>query len=168
MRASARLATVTAVLADGAKVSIARSDGGEISVYAWRKSRLDRWLRIPVVAGDVGHAITKAATAVQQQAAQDATTGEAGSAEAPSSGTRAAKARPSVRPRQPLAVAQLGCAGALAIVAAFLVRVSWPSPVMTGLGAVLALALGVSGVCYVLLACWLLVTGRVTRRAASA
>ena len=47
-----RLANVTALLADGAKVSIARSDGGEISIYAWRKSPLDRWLRIPVVAAD--------------------------------------------------------------------------------------------------------------------
>jgi hypothetical protein len=43
------------------------------------------------------------------------------------------------------------------------VRVSWPNPVMTVLGAVLALALGVSGLFYVLFACWLLVTGRVTR-----
>src|SRR5579863_10357424 len=33
-----RLANVTALLADGAKVTIARSDGGEISIYAWRKS----------------------------------------------------------------------------------------------------------------------------------
>ena len=62
----------------------------------------------------------------------------------------------------------LGCAGVLAIAAALLVRVSWPSPVMTALGVLLALALGVSGVFYVLFACWLLVTGRVTHRAASA
>ncbi|MGC1569167.1 MAG: hypothetical protein WA794_24410, partial [Trebonia sp.] len=60
----------------------------------------------------------------------------------------------------------LACAGVLAIVAALLVRVSWPNPVMTVLGAALALALGVSGLFYVLFACWLLVTGRVTRRAA--
>jgi hypothetical protein len=156
-----RLATVTAVLADGAKVSVARSDGGEISVYAWRKSPLDRWLRVPVVAGEVGHAISKAATAVQQQAAQQAATAEAAAAE-----VRPAQARASLRSRQPLAVALLGGAGAGAVVAALLVRVSWPNPVMTALGAVLALALGVSGVFYVLLACWLLVTGRVTRRGA--
>ncbi|MGC1566077.1 MAG: hypothetical protein WA794_08675, partial [Trebonia sp.] len=55
-----RLANVTAMLADGAKVTIARSDGGEISIYAWRKSLLDRWLRLPVVADDVAHAISKA------------------------------------------------------------------------------------------------------------
>jgi hypothetical protein len=60
-------------------------------------------------------------------------------------------------------VTLLACAGVLAIVAALLVRVSWPNPVMTVLGAALALALGVSGLFYVLFACWLLVTGRVTR-----
>ena len=147
-----RLATVTAVLADGAKVSIARSDGGEISVYAWRKSPLDRWLRIPVVAGDVAHAISRAAAAAQRPAAADDAAEDA----------HPAKARSSLRSRQPLAVALLGGAGVLAIAAALLVRVSWPNPVMTALGVLLALALGVSGVCYVLFACWLLVTGRVT------
>jgi hypothetical protein len=149
-----RLVNVTALLADGAKVTIARSDGGEISVYAWRKSPLDRWLRIPVVAGDVAHAISRAATAAHS-AAQKPNTAEAE--------VRPAKARAPVRSRQPLAVILLGCAGVLAIAAALLVRVSWPSPVMTALGVLLALALGVSGVFYVLFACWLLVTGRVTR-----
>lgn len=160
-----RLANVTALLADGAKVTIARSDGGEISIYAWRKSPLDRWLRIPVVAGDVAHAISRAATAAHSDAQEPATAEAA--AEIPPPGTpRAAKARASVRSRRPLAVALLGCAGMLAIAAALLVRVSWPNPAMTALGAVLALALGVSGVFYVLFACWLLVTGRVTHLSA--
>jgi hypothetical protein len=150
-----RLANVTAMLADGAKVTIARSDGGEISIYAWRKSPLDRWLRIPVVAGDVAHAISKAATAAHS--AQEPPAAEAAAE------VRPAKARASLRSRQPLAVTLLACAGVLAIVAALLVRVSWPNPVMTVLGAVLALVLGVSGLFYVLFACWLLVTGRVTR-----
>lgn len=154
-----RLANVTAMLADGAKVTIARSDGGEISIYAWRKSPLDRWLRIPVVADDVAHAISKAATAAHS-AAQEPPTADAAAE------VRPAKARASLRSRQPLAVTLLACAGVLAIVAALLVRVSWPNPVMTVLGAALALALGVSGLFYVLFACWLLVTGRVTRRAA--
>lgn len=152
-----RLANVTALLADGAKVTIARSDGGVISVYAWRKSPLDRWLRIPVVAGDVAHAISEAATAAHSAAQEPA----GAAAE-----VRPAKARASVRSRQPLAVALLGCAGVLAIAAALLVRVSWPNPVMTALGVVLALALGVAGVFYVLFACWLLVTGRVTHLSA--
>jgi hypothetical protein len=154
-----RLANVTALLADGAKVSIARSDGGEISIYAWRKSHLDRWLRIPVVADEVAHAISKAATAAHS-AAQEPAIGEAAAE------VRPARARVSLRSRQPLAVTLLACAGVLAIAAALLVRVSWPSPVMTALGAALALALGVSGLFYVLLSCWLLVTGRVTRRPA--
>jgi hypothetical protein len=154
-----RLANVTAMLADGAKVTIARSDGGEISIYAWRKSPLDRWLRIPVVAGDVAHAISKAATAAHS-AAQEQPAAEAAAE------VRPAKAQASLRSRQPLAVTLLAGAGVLAIVAALLVRVSWPNPVMTALGAVLALALGVSGLFYVLFACWLLVTGRVTHRTA--
>jgi len=156
-----RLANVTALLADGAKVTIARSDGGEISVYAWRKSPLDRWLRIPVVAGDVAHAISAAVTAAQAAGQEPDAAGAAAE-------VRPARARGPLRSRQPLAVTLLGCTGVLAVAAALLVRVSWPSPVMTALGAVLALALGVSGIFYVLLACWLLVTGRVTRRAASA
>ena len=150
-----RLTNVTALLADGAKVTIARSDGGEISVYLWRKSLLDRWLRIPVVADEVAHAISKAATAAHSAAQEQATGGVAE--------VRPANARASLRSRQPLTVALLGCAGVLAIAAALLVHVSWPNPVMTALGALLALALGVSGVFYALFACWLLVTGRVTR-----
>jgi hypothetical protein len=155
-----RLANVTALLADGAKVSIARSDGGEISIYAWRKSPLDRWLRIPVVADEVAHAISKAVTAAQQSTASEPAIADAAAE------VRPAKARASLRSRQPLAVTLLACAGVLAVAAALLVRVSWPSPVMTALGAALALALGVSGLFYVLLSCWLLVTGRVTRRPA--
>jgi hypothetical protein len=147
------LANVTAVQADGAKVSVARSDGGEISVYAWRKSPLDRWLRIPVVAGDVAHAISRAAAAAP---------GAPGAARA--AAAAGVRGRP-VRARQPLAVALLGCTGVLAIVAALLVRVSWPDPVMTALGVILALALGVSGLFYVLFALWLLVTGRAARAA---
>jgi len=146
-----RLASVTAVQADGAKVSVARSDGGEISVYAWGKSKLDRWLRIPVVADQVAHAIWQAAAAAQ----------EAGTGSPPARMTR--PERGPLRSRQPLAVALLGATGLLAVVAAFLVRVSWPNPVMTALGAVLAIALGVSGLFYALFALWLLVTGRTKR-----
>jgi len=151
-----RLVNVTALLADGAKVTIARSDGGEISVYAWRKSPLDRWLRIPVVADEVAHAISAAVTAAQASAQEP-------DAAAAGAEVRPARARGPLRSRAPLAVALLGCTGVLAVAAALLVRVSWPNPVMTALGAVLALALGVSGIFYVLFACWLLVTGRVTR-----
>jgi hypothetical protein len=162
------LADVTAVQADGAKVSIARSGGGEISVYAWRKSRLDQWLRIPVVAGDVAHAVSRAAAAAPSGSpAQEADTSAAGSPAPTGSGQtepgQTEPARPAarsgrvwVRSRQPLAVLLLGGTGVLAVVAAFLVRVGWPSPVMTVLGLILALGLGVSGLFYVLFALWLL------------
>jgi hypothetical protein len=169
LRRRVRLASVTAVQVDGAKVSVARSDGGEISVYAWRKSPLDRWLRVPVIAGEVGHAVSRAATAAQAAPAAHAPEaqeagGAAGVRHPPAAGTR--RGRMSLRSRRPLAVALLGCTGLLAVVAAFLVRVSWSDPVLTALGAVLALALGVSGLFYVLFALWLLVTGGAARHAA--
>jgi hypothetical protein len=66
------------------------------------------------------------------------------------------------------AVPLLASAGLLEVVAALLVRVSWPSPVMTAVGVTLALALGLSGVFYVLFSLWLLVTGRGTRARAGA
>jgi hypothetical protein len=135
-----RVASITAVQVDRSKVSIARSDGGEISFYAWRKSRLDAWLRVPVVAGDVGHAISRAAAAAARE------------------NEPVARSRP--QSREKTAVLLLACVGLLEVVAALLVRVSWPSPVMTALGVILALALGLSGVFSVLFSLWLLVTGR--------
>ena len=134
-----RVASITAVQVDRAKVSIARSDGGEISFYAWRKSRLDAWLRVPMVAGDIGHAISRAADAARDNES-------------------VARSRP--QSRGMAAVPLLACAGLLEVVAALLVRVSWPSPVMTALGVILALALGLSGIFYVMFSLWLLVTGR--------
>lgn len=150
-----RLASITAVQVDRAKVSIARSDGGEISVYAWRKGLLDGWLRVPVVAGDMSHAISKAAAAAGAEV-QGAPNGPAGQV----------PRRPPVwrRSRGGLAIMLLSCVGVVEVIAALLVRVSWPNPVMTALGVVLALALGLSGVFYILFSLWLLVT-RPTPRA---
>ena len=139
-----RLATITAVQVDRAKVSIARSDGAEISFYAWRHGRLDGWLGVPVVAGDVAHAISRAAAAVRPAKAGDATR----------------PARAARWSRRPLALTLLGCVGALSLAAAFLVRVSWTSPVMTALSVALALGLGVCGLFYLLFSAWLLVAGR--------
>jgi hypothetical protein len=135
-----RVASITAVQVDRAKVSIARSDGGEISFYAWRKSRLDAWLRVPMVADDIGHAISRAAAAAARESEP--------------------VARPRSQSRGMAAVPLLACVGLLEVVAALLVRVSWPSPVLTALGVILALALGLSGVFYVTFSLWLLVTGR--------
>ena len=166
-----RLVSVTAVQVDQAKVSIARSDGGEISVYAWPKSRLDSWLRAPVVAGDVAHAISRAATTAQQAQAAPGAPAGAGAPGAPA-GARAPGAPTASAPRRTpawrrsrggLATILLACTGLVEIAAALLVRVSWPNPVMTALGAALALALGLSGVFYVLFSLWLLATRRAPR-----
>jgi hypothetical protein len=148
------LASITAVAVDQGKVSIARSDGGEISVYAWRKSRLDGWLRMPVVAGDVGHAIASAAT--QAAGPAGGATGTDGRA-----GWRAGRRpQPRSRSREAATLALLACTGVLEVAAALLVRVAWPNPLMTAFGVILALALGLSGVFYILFALWLLVRGR--------
>ncbi|HMD91865.1 MAG TPA: hypothetical protein VKG80_04405 [Trebonia sp.] len=150
------LASITAVAVDQGKVSIARSDGGEISVYAWRKSRLDGWLRMPVVAGDIGHAIANAATR-----AADAAGGADGTDGRAAAGWREGRRpRPRSRSREAATLALLACTGVLEVAAALLVRVSWPNPLMTALGVILALALGLSGVFYILFALWLLVRGR--------
>jgi hypothetical protein len=145
-----RLTDVTAVLVDRSKVSVARSAGGEISLYAWRASALDRWLRVPSEADQIGHAVS-AAVAL----AQDAQPGNEKSdpATPPRGGSTA-------RTRSKLATALLGGAGLVALGAALVVRVHWHNPVMTTLGVILALALGVCGLFYLLAALWLLLTGR--------
>lgn len=155
-----RLASITAVQVDRAKVSIARSDGGEISVYAWRKGLLDGWLRVPVVADDMGHAISKAAAAATSEAGV-----AAGMQGAPNGSAGQVPRRPPVwrRSRGGLAIMLLGCVGVVEVIAALLVRVSWPNPVMTALGVVLALGLGLSGVFYILFSLWLLATRRTPR-----
>ncbi len=146
-----RLTDVTAVLVDQAKVSIGRASGGEVSMYAWRKSPLDALLRVPAVASDVGHGISKAVALAK--AADDAAGAEG---DARAGGTPA-------RTRSRLATALLGGAGLLAIVGALVVRVHWHNPALTVLGVILALALGVAGLLYLLTALWILLTGRAPR-----
>jgi hypothetical protein len=148
-----RLTDVTAVLVDEAKVSIARAGGGEVSVYAWRKSPLDALLRVPAAAGDIGHAISRAAALAQ--VAEDASATPA---------TRPADpGRTPARTRSRLATMLLGGAGILAIAGALLVRVDWHSPALTVLGVIIALVLGLSGLLYLLVALWILLTGRAPR-----
>ncbi len=144
-----RLADVTAVLVDQAKVSIGRANGGEMSVYAWRKSPLDALLGVPAVAGEIGHAISGAAALAQAAAGREPA---ADGARRTPAGTRSR-----------LATALLGGAGALAIFGALVVRVHWHNPVLTVLSAILALVLGVTGLLYLLVALWILLTGRAPR-----
>jgi hypothetical protein len=147
-----RLADVTAVLVDQAKVSIARSAGGEISLYVWGNSWLDRWLRAPAEATDIGHAIASAVALVR---ADESEAGDAGAA-----GQPPVRAGTSAGARSTLAAALLGGAGLVAIVAALLVRVHWDNAAMTVLAVILALALGISGLAYLLFALWILLTRR--------
>ena len=173
-----RLADVAAVLVEASKVSIARAGGGEISLYAWRKSTLDGWLRVPEIAGDIGHAAASAVALAQDAAgaavgtagvtAKGTVTGPAedtanGTVRGSSRGTVRREVRlgtsaqtRSVRTRSTLASALLGGTGLVALAAAFLVRLHWHNPVMTALSVILALALGVSGLFYVLFTLWLL------------
>ena len=150
-----RLADVTAVLVDQAKVSIGRVTGGEISVYAWRKSPLDALLGAPAIASDIGHAISKAVALARAAADNPAADADA----ARPAGTGGTPART----RSRLATALLGGAGVLAIVGALVVRVHWHNPVLTVLSVILALALGVAGLLYLLVALWILLTGRAPR-----
>jgi hypothetical protein len=155
IRRQVRITDVTSVLVDTSKVSIARSSGGEISLYAWRKSALDSWLRVPAIAEDIGHAVASAVALARDKLAQDnlAADKEGAAKQGVRTGT-------SARARSTLASTLLGCTGLLALASAFLVRLHWSNPVMTTLGVILAVALGVSGLFYVLFTLWLL-----TRRA---
>jgi hypothetical protein len=149
-----RLTDVTAVLVDEAKVSIARANGGEVSMYAWRQSPLDALLRAPLAASDIGHAISSAVALAK--AAEDSEADADVARQAPPGRTPA-------RTRSRLATALLGGAGVLAIAGALVVRVHWHNPALTVLSVVLALALGVAGLLYLLVALWILLTGRAPR-----
>jgi hypothetical protein len=148
-----QLTGVTAVLVESSKVSIGRAAGGEISVYTWRKGPLGALLRVPDEAGDIGHAISRAAAVAQAYAegADRPVTGPSGPGRTPA------------RTRSRLATALLAAAGVLAIAGSLLVRVRWDSPVLTTLGVVIALALGVSGLLYLLAAFWIALTGQAPR-----
>jgi hypothetical protein len=150
-----RLTNITAVLVDKAKVSIARSTGGEISLYVWGNSWLDRWLRAPAEATDIGHAI---AGAVALARGDQSEAGDAGIAR-----QTPVRTGTSARARSTLAAALLGGAGLVAIVAALLVRVHWHNAAMTVLAVILALVLGISGLAYLLFALWILLTRRSAR-----
>jgi len=158
-----RLTDITAVLVDRSKVSVARSAGGEISLYAWRKSALDCWLRVPAEADEIGHAISAAVALAQDAQRRDGGVG------AESTGQPPVRVGSAARTRSTLATALLGCAGLVALGAALVVRVRWhDDPVMTTLGVILALVLGISGLFYLLAALWLVLTGRAPSRAPGA
>lgn len=147
-----RLADVTAVLVDDSKVSIARANGGEISLFAWRTGRLARWLRVPATAADIGHAISAASLRASDKAAQVAPAGR----------------KTPLRSRSAQANALIVGAGVVALVAAFLVRLHWHNPVMTTLAIALAASLGVAGVYCLLMSLVLLLLRRYPLKGANA
>jgi len=146
-----RFTDVTAVLVDQAKVSVARTNGGEISVYVWRKGPLDALLGVPAVASDVGHAISRCVALAQAAPDPEAAAPEERPADAGKTPAR-------VRSRQSAAL--LSGWGVVTILAALLVRVHWHDPVLTVLGVILALGLGVTGLLSLLFGLWILLTGR--------
>ncbi|MCL2585450.1 MAG: hypothetical protein FWE35_23670 [Streptosporangiales bacterium] len=141
------LEEVEAVVLEQGKVLIGKTDKTALSFYAWRKSKLDSWLKVPDISGDVAHAISRAATAAAAKNVTDAP--------AP---------RPKKRQASPLLA--LACAGVLEIAAAIITRVSWPSPAMTVLGVIVALAFGFTGVGTLVFTFWTFLTG--TRRKTAA
>ena len=177
IRRRVRITDVTSVLVDTSKVSIARAGGGEVSLYAWRKSPLDNWLRVPAITEDIGHAVASAVALAQDKLAQDKLAQDKLAQDkfaqdkfaqdklaqdkegAAKRGVRTGTGT-SARARSTLASTLLGCTGLLALASAFLVRLHWHNPVMTTLGVILAVGLGVSGLFYVLFTLWLF-----TRRA---
>lgn len=142
-----RLADITAVVVDKAKLSLRYARGWEFSFYTWRNGRIDTLLRLPVVASDVGHAISAAATAAQASGAGDA--------------ARAINAgQTSERTRLRLGTAVAAGVGALSVAGSLLVRVHWHNPALTVIGVIVALALGVTGLFELLASLFLLLVSR--------
>jgi hypothetical protein len=146
-----RLTDITAVLVDQSKVSVGRAGGGEISLYTWRKDWLDALLGVPMTASDIGHAISRSSALAQKDQA------------APGTAQPAGRVRTPARTRSRLATALLAAAGVVAIAGALFTRVNWDSPVLTVLGVIIALLLGISGLLYLVVALWILLTGRAPR-----
>ncbi len=149
-----RLADVTAVLVDEAKVSVARANGGEVSMYAWRKGPLDALLRAPLAASDIGHAIASAVALARAAEHPEAGAGRR------AAGWPGPYARPHPVPARHRAARRRGRAGDRR-------RAGRPRPLAQPradrAGVILALALGVSGLLYLLVALWILLTGRAPR-----
>ena len=161
-----RLTDISAVLVDQGKISIARTAGGAISLSVWGNSRLHRWLRVHDEATDVGHAIASAVALAQDGSGQDDRADAVAADSSTAAGQSPARAGARGANRSTLASVLLGLSGMIAIVAALLVRVHWHNPAMTVLAVILALVLGISGLLYLLLGLWILLTGRTGRRRA--
>jgi hypothetical protein len=139
---------IEAVVLDRAKVTIGKTGGAAISFYAWRKSQLDAWLKVPDVSSDVAHAISKAATAAQARTVAESPVPEKGKGKGKN---------------LPLIV--MAVAGVLEIAAAAIVRVSWGNLTMTVLAIIVALALGFTGMFTLVFTLWTYLRGQRRGRA---
>ncbi|MBO0821678.1 MAG: hypothetical protein J2P26_12610, partial [Nocardiopsaceae bacterium] len=135
---------------EGAKVTFGQTDGTAVSVHAWRRGRIDRWLRVPDIAADMDHAISKAADAASP--GDEAAPGTRSSPTRDGKAGTAAVAR--TRPGRDLPLVVMAVAGVIEIAAVFFVRVSWSSPAMTVLGVVVALGFGFTGVFTLVFSLW--------------
>ena len=100
----------------------------------------------------------RARTRVRQERGRRARTGAGRAA-----GRAAGRGGTPARTRSRLATALIGVSGVASIGCALVVRVHWQNPALTVLGVIIALALGVSGLFYLLLTLWILLTGRAPR-----
>jgi hypothetical protein len=157
---------IEAVVLDRAKVTIGKTGGAAISFYAWRKSQLDAWLKVPDVSSDVAHAISKAATAAQARTvtAHPASTVPADTA-APVPEKPKGKAGRTGRSGKNLPLIVMAVAGVLEIAAAAIVRVSWGNLAMTVLAIIVALALGFTGMFTLVFTLWTYLRGQRRGRA---
>jgi hypothetical protein len=151
---------IEAVVLDRGKVTIGKTSGAAISFYAWRRSRLDAWLKVPDVSSDVAHTISKAATAAQAKTITEFPAGTEGGRPASTPRRTSWGRRASSLPLIVMAVA-----GVLEIAAATIVRVSWGDLAMTVLGIIVALALGFTGMFTLVFALWTYLRGRRRGRA---
>src|SRR5262249_10321375 len=136
-----RLADLSVVQLERGKGTFGKADGSAVSGHAWQRGRPGAWLRGADVGRGIAHAVSQAASGRRPQ--------EAG---------KGAGAKIRSGKNVPLIV--VAAAGLVEIAAVFFVRVSWPSPVMTALGALVALGFGFTGVFSVVFALWSYLTGR--------
>jgi len=100
------------------------------------------WLRIPTPAEDIARAVNLAVEDDRAAHADDPA------------------APPTFATRNNRAMVALACVGVVAIIAAFLVRFSWPNPVLTVLAVMFAVYIGLTGAFLVIFAIGVLSAGR--------
>lgn len=104
------------------------------------------WLRIPTPADRIARAVSRAVEDAREQAADDP------------------EELVWIAMRSNPAMIALACVGLVAIAAAFLVRFSWPNPLLTVVAVMFAVYIGVTGLFLVMFAVWVLASERRAER----